>query len=107
MTTGQRLFRYAWSFKGIILTALLMLTIAVIADLAGPFVAKKVIDDHITGIESLWYQTEPTSDAVAYNGNFYKKAEYLDLDEEMLAEARILQVGRQFLFVDGTISFDG
>ncbi|MCF2648831.1 ABC transporter ATP-binding protein [Niallia circulans] len=107
MTTGQRLFRYAWSFKGIILTALLMLTIAVIADLAGPFVAKKVIDDHITGIESLWYQTEPTSDAVEYNGNFYKKAEYLDLDEEMLAEARILQVGRQFLFVDGTISFDG
>ncbi|WP_400246305.1 ABC transporter ATP-binding protein [Niallia sp. JL1B1071] len=107
MTTGQRLFRYALSFKGIILTALLMLTIAVIADLAGPFVAKKVIDDHITGIESLWYQTEATSDTVAYNGNFYKKAEYLESDEEMLAEARILQVGRQFLFVDGTISFDG
>lgn len=41
MTTGKRLFRYALSFKGIIFAALLMLTIAVIADLAGPFVAKK------------------------------------------------------------------
>ncbi len=107
MTTGKRLFRYALSFKGIIFAALLMLTIAVIADLAGPFVAKKVIDDHITGIESLWYQTEATSDAVAYNGNFYKKAAYLETDDVRLAEARILQVGRQFLFVDGTISFDG
>lgn len=107
MTTGKRLFRYALSFKGIIFAALLMLTIAVIADLAGPFVAKKVIDDHITGIESLWYQTEETIDAVAYKGNFYKKAEYLETDDVRLAEARILQVGRQFLFVDGTISFDG
>jgi ATP-binding cassette, subfamily B, multidrug efflux pump len=107
MTTGKRLFRYALSFKGIIFAALLMLTIAVIADLAGPFVAKKVIDDHITGIESLWYQTEETSDAVAYKGNFYKKAEYLETDDVRLAEARILQVGRQFLFIDGTISFDG
>lgn len=107
MTTGKRLFRYALSFKGIIFAALLMLTIAVIADLAGPFVAKKVIDDHITGIESLWYQTEATSDAVAYKGSFYKKAAYLENDDVRLAEARILQVGRQFLFIDGTISFDG
>lgn len=59
MTTGKRLFQYALKFKGIIIAALIMLTIAVFADLAGPFVAKKVIDDHITGIESPWYQTEP------------------------------------------------
>lgn len=107
MTTGKRLFQYALKFKGIIIAALIMLTIAVIADLAGPFVAKKVIDDHITGIESQWYQTEPTKVAVKYKGNFYKKAAYLDSDEEKLAEVRILQVGRQFLFVEGKISFDG
>lgn len=46
-------------------------------------------------------------DAVSYNGNFYKKAAYLEADDEKLAEARILQVGRQFLFVEGAISFDG
>ncbi|MEI2367050.1 ABC transporter ATP-binding protein [Niallia circulans] len=107
MTTGKRLFQYALKFKGIIIAALIMLTIAVIADLAGPFVAKKVIDDHITGIESQWYQTESTKEAVKYKGNFYKKAAYLDSDEEKLAEVRILQVGRQFLFVEGKISFDG
>lgn len=107
MTTGKRLFQYALKFKGIIIAALIMLTIAVIADLAGPFVAKKVIDDHITGIESQWYQTEPTQEAVKYKGNFYKKAVYLESDEEKLAEVRILQVGRQFLFVEGKILFDG
>ena len=32
---------------------MLMLFIFVIAELAGPFVAKTMIDDHIVGIESL------------------------------------------------------
>ena len=37
---------------------MLMLFIFVIAELAGPFVAKTMIDDHIVGIEKPWYETE-------------------------------------------------
>jgi ATP-binding cassette, subfamily B, multidrug efflux pump len=47
MSTGKRLLGYAFLYKKIILMALAMLTVAVAADLAGPFVAKKIIDDHI------------------------------------------------------------
>jgi ATP-binding cassette subfamily B protein len=47
MSTGKRLIGYAFLYKKIILMALAMLTVAVAADLAGPFVAKKIIDDHI------------------------------------------------------------
>ncbi len=47
---------------------MLMLFIFVIAELAGPFVAKTMIDDHIVGIEKPWYETEQSEDAVSYNG---------------------------------------
>ena len=49
---------------------MLMLFIFVIAELAGPFVAKTMIDDHIVGIEKPWYETEKSEEAVSYNGAF-------------------------------------
>ncbi|MFS0590162.1 ABC transporter ATP-binding protein [Cytobacillus horneckiae] len=48
MSTGKRLTQYALHFKGIILVALLFLTIAVFTDLAGPFIAKHIIDEYMT-----------------------------------------------------------
>ena len=54
---------------------MLMLFIFVIAELAGPFVAKTMIDDHIVGIEKPWYETEKSEEAVSYNGAFYKRSD--------------------------------
>jgi ATP-binding cassette, subfamily B, multidrug efflux pump len=107
MTTGKRLFQYALHYKKTIIAALLMLTVAVAADLAGPFIAKKMIDDHILGIESVWYQTEGGKDAVEYDGQFYKKEQNLDQGERKIDQARILQAGSQFVFISGDIAFDG
>ncbi|MBU8767998.1 ABC transporter ATP-binding protein [Cytobacillus oceanisediminis] len=107
MTTGKRLIRYALHYKKTIIAALLMLTIAVAADLAGPFIAKKLIDDHILGIESVWYQTEGGEGAVEYDGHFYKKEKNLDQGEQKIDQARILQAGSQFVFIRGDIAFDG
>ncbi|WP_423409585.1 ABC transporter ATP-binding protein [Heyndrickxia sp. MSNUG] len=106
MSTGKRLFQYALNYKKIIIIALAMLTVAVVADLAGPFIAKKLIDDHILGIESVWYETEPGTESVEYKGSYYSKnglAEDAQTDEA----ARIFQVGRNFVFVKGQIEFDG
>ncbi len=103
MSTGKRLFRYALNYKRIIIIALAMLTVAVTADLAGPFIAKKLIDDHILGIESEWHKTEKSSGAVEYSGSFYTK----DSEQTTGDSARILQVGRNFVFVDDAIEFDG
>ncbi|MCM3706307.1 MULTISPECIES: ABC transporter ATP-binding protein [Cytobacillus] len=107
MTTGKRLFQYALHYKKTIIAALLMLTVAVAADLAGPFIAKKMIDDHILGIESVWYQTEGGKDAVEFDGQFYKKEQNIDQGERKIDQARILQAGSQFVFIRGDISFDG
>ncbi|MDZ5470170.1 ABC transporter ATP-binding protein [Bacillus sp. 31A1R] len=106
-TTGKRLFQYALNFKNIIIIALAMLTVSVAADLAGPFIAKRLIDQHILGVESTWYQTEAEKDAVPYKGNFYKREAYIEPSDTKIEEVRILQVDRQFVFVEGKVDFDG
>lgn len=106
-TTGRRLVDYALLYKKMIVAALLMLTVAVAADLSGPFIAKHLIDNHVLGIESRWMQTESGRDAVEYRGHFYKREEYFEENETKLESARILQVNRSFVFIEGDIEFDG
>ncbi|MDN3015188.1 ABC transporter ATP-binding protein [Paenibacillus sp. BSR1-1] len=107
MTTGRRLFGYALAYKKIIIAALVMLTISVITDLAGPFIAKNVIDQHILGIESKWYISKKDANAVEYNGQFYKRGKYFVDGEQKGQQIRILQVGSKFIFLDRKLDFDG
>lgn len=107
MTTGRRLINYALGYKKIILAALFMLTISVVTDLAGPFIAKNIIDQHILGIESVWYETQVGNKAVHYNGKYYIREKYLTSDNEKGKNVRILQVDSKFVFVDQKLEFDG
>lgn len=47
MSTGKRLVKYSMQFKGILITGMVLLAIAVAADLAAPLIAKEIIDKHI------------------------------------------------------------
>ncbi|MEH7386964.1 ABC transporter ATP-binding protein [Bacillus sp. JJ1521] len=47
MSTGKRLTKYAMYYKGPIFWGLFFLTIAVFTDLAGPFIAKYIIDEYM------------------------------------------------------------
>ena len=107
MTTGKRLTRYAFGYKKIIIYALIMLTISVVTDLIGPFIAKKIIDQHILGIESVWYETTNSQKAVNYKGKYYKREKYILSHEQKGRPIRILQVGSKFVFVNQKLEFDG
>ncbi|MEH7479986.1 ABC transporter ATP-binding protein [Neobacillus drentensis] len=107
MTTGKRLTRYAFTYKKIIIAALLMLTISVGTDLAGPFIAKNIIDQHILGIESIWYETKNGNRAVNYEGKYYKREKYTSITEQKGKQIQILQVGSRFVFIDQKLEFDG
>lgn len=48
MSTGKRLTKYAMYFKRTIFLGLFFLTAAVFTELAGPFIAKNIIDEHMT-----------------------------------------------------------
>lgn len=108
--TGKRLFQYASIFKKPLLIALLFLSVAVATELAGPFIAKQMIDTHILGIEKPWYETTSatqTAKAVPKDGMFYKRGDNFAEGEPKGKEVRILQVGTGFVWVEQPIAFDG
>ncbi|KXG08893.1 putative multidrug resistance ABC transporter ATP-binding/permease protein YheH [Anoxybacillus sp. P3H1B] len=108
MNTGKRLIAYALRYKKIIVAALFMLAISVAAELTGPLIAKKIIDQHILGIESPWYEADKNDDqAVFYNGKWYKRSDDFAQGEAKGKEVRLLQIGRDYYFVDRAITFDG
>ncbi|MFC9446309.1 ABC transporter ATP-binding protein [Bacillus cereus] len=107
MSVSKRLFQYAMKVKGTIFAAMAMLFIFVIAELAGPFVAKTMIDDHIVGIEKPWYETEQSEEAVSYNGAFYKRSDRFEQGEKKGKEVRVMQVGFQYYFVPNKVNVEG
>jgi ATP-binding cassette subfamily B multidrug efflux pump len=107
MNTMKRLFDYALLYKKTILIALLMLSIAVAAELMGPLIAKRMIDKHILGIEMSWYKTAQGPDAVEYKGSWYKRSDRFEAGEAKGPEVRILQAGREFYFLDQPLEVDG
>lgn len=107
MSTEKRLARYALTSKGTILVALLMLSIAVAAELTGPFIAKTIIDRHISGIEQPWYETGPNDQAVAYDGAHYTREAYIPDQAEVGEEVQILQIGTSFYFLTEPLPRDG
>ncbi|MED0901728.1 multidrug ABC transporter permease [Bacillus cereus] len=107
MSVSKRLFQYAMKVKGPIFAAMAMLFVFVIAELAGPFVAKTMIDEHIVGIERPWYETEKSEDAVSYNGASYKRSDRFEEGEQKGKEVRVIQVGFQYYFVPNKITLEG
>lgn len=110
---AKRLFRYALTAKGTFIAALLLLAIGVAAELAGPFIAKTMIDDHILAIEKPYYESKEADGAAQYKGTYYKREDRFTVGEARGQEVRILQAGRSFYFiqepvtrVDGTRSYE-
>ncbi|MFD1774484.1 ABC transporter ATP-binding protein [Paenibacillus rhizophilus] len=111
--TGRRLLQYALHAKTTFIAALLLLSIGVAAELAGPFIARSMIDNHMLAIEQPYYQTSSPDDAALYNNAYYKRGDRFKPGEEKGGEVRLLQVGRSFYFIgqpveaaDGERSFE-
>ncbi|MGI8317108.1 ABC transporter ATP-binding protein [Halobacillus mangrovi] len=108
ISTERKLLQYALYFKKSILIGLVCLVIAVALELTGPFIAKRLIDEHIVGIEDQWYQVETKDEyTVAYDGEWYKREDRLDGTENTLAVATILQVNRSYYFVNEELPTTG
>lgn len=103
--TGKRLFKYALHAKNTFILALVMLAIGVAAELAGPFLARAMIDDHMLAIEKPFYETAASSkETVAYDGRWFKRSDRFAPEEARGPEIRVLQVGRSFVLVEDAIA---
>ncbi|SDT12937.1 ATP-binding cassette, subfamily B [Paenibacillaceae bacterium GAS479] len=98
--TGKRLFRYALYFKRQILIALVLLTLAVCAEMVGPLLAKRMIDNNILGIEKTWVQVaEGTAGSVQYEGQSFKRVDRLEPGKGGEGRLSIVQEGMNFYSV--------
>ncbi|QKS46442.1 ABC transporter ATP-binding protein [Paenibacillus cellulosilyticus] len=106
--TGKRLFQYAMLFRSKIIIALVLLALAVCAELVGPFIAQRMIDQNILSIEKPWHEVAAgTTDSAEYAGKSYKREDRLNTDESSGAIIHIIQVQRDYYFVEGDMPFDG
>lgn len=103
-STGKRLLQYALTAKKTFIAALLLLTIGVAAELAGPFIAKNMIDNHLLGIEQPYFQTASSDEAAEYNNNYYKRGDRFAEGEAKGQEVRLLQSGRGFYFINEAVA---
>ncbi|MEN1970438.1 ABC transporter ATP-binding protein [Lentibacillus sp. N15] len=108
-TTEKRLVGYALQFKRSIVIGLVCLIIAVGMELAGPFIAKKVIDEHILGVEGNWVQTDgmPDKYTVRFDGTNYKRTDRVMEQEQTGDTTTILQAGHSYYFVDDDVPLSG
>jgi ATP-binding cassette, subfamily B, multidrug efflux pump len=102
-STGKRLLQYALTAKKTFIAALLLLSIGVAAELAGPFIAKSMIDNHMLAIEKPYFETNSTEEAAEYNGKLYKRADRFLPEEAKGQEIRLLQAGRSFYFINESV----
>lgn len=106
--TEKKLFHYAWMFRKPISIGLICLVLAVALELTGPFIAKRLIDQHVVGIESTWHQVKSEDDyTVNYQGALYKREDRLSGSETTDNPATILQVGSSYYFVDQAVPTTG
>ncbi|MEK3965126.1 MULTISPECIES: ABC transporter ATP-binding protein [Paenibacillus] len=103
-STGKRLLEYALTAKKTFIAALLLLSIGVAAELAGPFIAKSMIDNHMLAIEKPYFSTTSPDKAAEYNNNLYKRGDRFEPGETKGQEIRVLQAGRSFYFINEAVT---
>ncbi|QQZ60070.1 ABC transporter ATP-binding protein [Paenibacillus sonchi] len=99
-STGKRLLQYALTAKKTFIAALLLLSIGVAAELAGPFIAKSMIDNHMLAIEKPYFQTSSSEEAAEYKNAYYKRGDRFAPDEAKGQEIRLLQAGKSFYIIN-------
>lgn len=108
-STGKKLFQYALTAKKTFILALIMLAIGVAAELAGPFLARAMIDNHMLAIEKPYYEVKNwDADTVRFENRYFKRSDRVESDEATANEVHILQVGKSFVFIEGAMdNIDG
>ncbi|WP_430787911.1 ABC transporter ATP-binding protein [Virgibacillus flavescens] len=108
-STEKRLFQYALYYKRSIIIGLVCLIIAVSLELVGPLIAKRIIDEHILGVEGNWQQVENNNDdyTIEHDGDFYKRSDRLTNQDNPKSLVTILQVEQNYYLVKADVPLTG
>ncbi len=70
---------------------------------------KKIIDDHIVGIEGLWYEVERNQDrfTVTFQEHYYKRGDRITKEDEVIGTHTLLQVDKNYYLINGEAPLSG
>ncbi|SER91045.1 ATP-binding cassette, subfamily B [Gracilibacillus ureilyticus] len=100
VTTEKRLFQYAMNYKKTIIIGLVCLMFAVALELSGPFIAKRLIDQHIVGVANHYLVTENEA-GISLNGQQYVRIDRTDENSGQIAT--LFQDGLTFYLLEDEI----
>lgn len=108
-TTEKRLMQYALQFKKGIIVGIICLIFATALELAGPLIAKRMIDEHIVGIEGTWNQVANDNDhyTVSFQNDYFKRSDRMSEQEKVIEKKTILMAGKDYYLVDGEAPLTG
>lgn len=105
----KRLLTYAWTFKKGIIIGVFCLMIAVVLELAGPLIAKTIIDDHILGVEGTWQEVESDieKESVSFQGSDYVRKDRIEDNRKTNRDITIIGIGKTYYFIDQKVPLSG
>ena len=113
----RRLTDFAKPFQKQIIGALFLLVLGTSAELAGPFLAKVMIDNHILGIQKPWYELQDKPQAaaeaaVSLNDKYYVREDFIEEtglspDELKNNQMTVLAEGTTYYLVTGHVDQNG
>ncbi len=113
----RRLTDFAGPFQKQIIGALLLLVLGTSAELAGPFLAKVMIDNHILGIQKPWYELQEKPQAaveaaVSLNNKYYVREDFIEgtslsPDELKRSQMTVLAEGTTYYLITGHVEQNG
>lgn len=96
-----RVFKYALKSKALLLTSLFFLIIFSTLEIVQPLIIKKVIDDELTGISTVWVKTDESKKSILFNGEYYQKE---DFDNPLAGDKYTIRIyGSEYLLIHGVV----
>ncbi|MEJ8546860.1 ABC transporter ATP-binding protein [Brevibacillus borstelensis] len=114
----KRLVEFAMPFRKQIAGALLLLLLGTAAELAGPFLAKVMIDNHILAVQKTWYRfdkepltVEGNQIAIRLGDEYFVREDWLPSlppdDAQKASTAQVVTEGTTYYMLDRELSEDG
>lgn len=96
-----RVFKYALKSKALLLTSLFFLIVFSTLEIVQPLIIKKVIDDELTGISTVWVKTDESKKSILFNGEYYQKE---DFDNPLAGDKYTIRIyGSEYLLIHGVV----
>ena len=104
MKNFKRLFKMIKGRYRYLVISLVMILIIQLLELVSPILVMNVLDEGLSGVEYPWVIVETLDDkTIEFNGKFYKQERHLTDDDNVLGDASVVIIKRDYYLIEDKI----